>query len=450
MPQDPKAMSPGMSVDRNFILSKAQTVNRPACNPPVEPEENGGLLTAYPQMLKGKSLAIRAMNRMEEASAFGAAVIQVDGIPSESNSTCETVSADIQVKVARAIDTACRSVDGLWGLLDSTAFACFFPGRTRTETVNLVDSIKQSLLAEGCRHTVTAGIAVFPTLDFEKVRILDNAEKALEHAKFFGPDSLVCFDAISLNISGDRLYDEDNYQGAIDEFTTALRIDDKNANLHNSLGVCYAVTGEFANAIDHFAAAIALEPGEALAHYNTGLVQQLVGKRDRAMTHFLAAEKCPQPLHEVALQLGKLYFEDGDLDKSMQYLEKAIAIHPRSGPAFSLQGDCLAALGRVDEAVAAYKKALRLNANDAASLSGLGWLYNSMDKNAEIARSFCRHSTEIAPQNGLYRHRLGCLYFKEARYKEAKREFQKARDLGHDASSAYLEKVQTRLLDKAS
>ncbi len=449
MTQDSKDLRLDLPAARNFIISKAHTVTKPTCNPTIEPDENGGLLSTYPHLLKGKSLMIRSMSRLEEVSVFGTAMVQIDGIQSEPNSVCGAVSRDIQLKVAQAIEAACQSVDGLWGLSDNAAFGCFFPGCNQTETVDLAGRIK-SILAAGCHHTVTIGIAAFPTLGYKKDQILENAGKALEHAKFFGSDSLVCFDAISLNISGDRLYDDGDFQGAINEFNTALLIDAKDANLHNSLGVCYGVTGEFTKALDQFAAAIALDSNEALSHYNAALVHLLLGERDKAMAHLLKADRSPHQLHEVALQLGRLHLEDKALDKSRDYLEKAAALPPQSSAVYALLGECFAGLGLTGDAVTAYKKSLRLNANDAASLSGLGWLYDTMDKNADIAKTFCRHSTEIAPQNGLYRYRLGRLYYKESRFEKAKLEFQAAVDLGYDAASVDLENVENRLLDKAS
>ena len=449
MTQDLKELRPGMPEARDFILSKAHAEAKPTCSPTVEPDENDGLVSTYPHLLRGKSLMIRAMSLMEEVSVFGAAIVEIDGNQSETNAVCETVSQDFQLKVAQAVETTCQPVNGLWGLVDNTAFGCFFPGCNQAESIEVARKIK-NILAAGRHHTVTIGIAVYPTLEYHKDQIFDNAGKALEHAKFFGADSLVCFDAISLNISGDKLYDSGNYQGAIDEFNTALLIDAKDANLHNSLGVCYGVTGEFRKALDHFSVAIKLDSNEAISHYNAALVHLLRGERDEATTHLIEADKSPHRLHEVALQLAKLYLEDGDLDKCRAYLEKAAVWQPQAGAVYSLLGDCFAALGQSEDAVAAYKKALRLNANDAASLSGLGWLYTTMDKNADIAQSFCRHSTDISPQNGLYRYRLGRIYYKDGRLEEAKQEFQTAVDLNHEPASIYLEKVENRLLDKAS
>jgi len=56
-------------------------------------------------------------------------------------------------------------------------------------------------------HTVTIGVAAHPTLDYSPQEALENARKAAEHAAFFGPNSRVAFDAVSLNISGDQCYE---------------------------------------------------------------------------------------------------------------------------------------------------------------------------------------------------------------------------------------------------
>ena len=449
MTQKPNQLDPDTTETRNFLLSKARSevVSRPACV--VEPDKDAKALElAYPSLLSGKSLVVRAMSSLEDVSEFAAAVIQIDACRLADGTNDSEPEPDIRTTVAHTIERVCQAVNGLWGLLDSTAFGCFLPGGNPTSTRAWAEEIKKSV-ADAAGPSVTIGLAFFPTLDYPKDKILDNARKALEHAKFFGPDSLISFDAISLNISGDRLYDEGEYQKAIDEYKTALKLEPANANLHNSLGVCYGVTGEFVSALTQFKEAMALDAEEALAHYNAGLVHLLLDERDKARAHLLEVDNRPHNLFEVRLQLGKLYLEDDQPKKGLIYLEKAAAMQPQSSAVHALIGECCAALDRRDEAVAAYKKSLRLNANDAASLSGLGWLYHVMAKNADIAKLFCRHSTAIAPRNALFHHRLGCLYLKEDRLSEARDEFQKAVDLGYD-STAQLAEVQSRLLDKAS
>ena len=53
MTQESKELSPGMSVSRDFLLSKAHAKAKPTCSPTIEPDENGDLLSADPQLVNG-------------------------------------------------------------------------------------------------------------------------------------------------------------------------------------------------------------------------------------------------------------------------------------------------------------------------------------------------------------------------------------------------------------
>lgn len=99
-----------------------------------------------------------------------------------------------------------------------------------------------------------------------------------------------------------------------------------------------------------------------------------------------------------------------------------------------------------DEAVTAYKKAIKQNPGDADSLSALGYLLDIQGENPEITTIFCQQSVEISPENGLFRHRLGQLYLKQNLLEEALQEFQKATDLGYDAVE-FIEKVRELMTD---
>jgi len=288
------------------------------------------------------------------------------------------------------------------------------------------------------------GLASYPSVNFNKRQIIENARKALDHATFFGPGSTVAFDAVSLNISGDQLYQEGDISGAIKEFNTGLQLDPSNANIHNSLGVCYGVLSAFEKAIEKFEAAIWLDPKEIMAIYNLGVVNLLMDKKDKALELFLEAGGVGEDVFEVAFETGKLYLETGEPEKAKEFLEKAVSLRPESGIGFRYLGQCYAALNNTDEAVSAYKKAVKLNPNDANSLSALGYLFELQDENSEIATLFCQKSIEISPENGLFRHRLGRLYLKQNRFEEALKEFIEATKLGHD-SVQFVEMIQERL-----
>lgn len=182
-----------------------------------------------------------------------------------------------------------------------------------------------------------------------------------------------------------------------------------------------------------FETAIRLYSNEGMAIYNSGLVNLLMDNKDKALELFLEAESIGENVFEVEFQLGKLYLELGKPEKGKKHIEKAVGLKAESGAAFRCLGDCNKAINMIDEAISSYKKAIKLNPNDADSLSALGYLFDIKDENIEIATIFCRQSVEISPENGLFRHRLGRLYFKQNQYEDALKEFQKANDLGCDS-----------------
>ncbi len=389
------------------------------------------LSNEFPDILAGKTFIDHAMARLGSSSKFGAMVIRIDNFSHKDEVTESDHAADILTDVAKSIDAICKIENRMWGLLDCDMFGCFISEKNGDPCLKLAKKIQKNL-AIYRNETVTIGIASYPTINFRKSRILDNARKALDHAAFFGPDSAVCFDAVSLNISGDQLYQRGNIKEAVREFKTALMLDPSNVNVHNSLGVCYGVLGSFEEAIEEFETAIQLDPKEIMALYNSGLANKLMGNKDRALERFLKADSLEKDVFEVVFQTGRLYMEMERPEKGKELLEKAVRIKPDSGPAFRCLGECYAAVDMTDEAVRGYKNAIKLNPNDAASLSALGLLFDVQGENPEIAVMFCEQSIEISPENGLFRQRLGRLYLKQNRPDDALKEFEKAKKLGHN------------------
>jgi tetratricopeptide (TPR) repeat protein len=284
------------------------------------------------------------------------------------------------------------------------------------------------------KETVSIGLAVYPFWPFEKGSILDNARKAVDHAAFFGPDTITPFDAVSLNISADKLYQYGDIDGAVEEFKKALAVDPKNVNVHNSLGVCYGVKGDFDGAIDAFETAIRLNPEDVMATFNLGLAHLKKGDKQRALDLFLGAHQLDGDNSEIACQIGLCYQDLGQIDAALEYLQKATARPRGRAHAFRALGDCYLGKKMLREAAKAYEKAIRGNPRDAKSLSALGDVYGMLGENLEIAVVLGRESTAIDPNNGLYRFRLGQLYRQTGNDEKAAEQFKMAEQLGHACS----------------
>ncbi len=409
------------------------------------------LLKEFPNILMGKSFIESARTKIYPFSEFAVMAVRAD-LPSDHDEDADP-GADMKAEylllnTAKTIDSICNlyyASKGIGGLIEPLVFGCLFPEKDDAFCLEIAGKIHESLSTLR-NYTISIGIASCPCAHFNKDQIIENALKALDHASFFGPGGTACFDTVSLNISGDRYYQKGDIYGAIEEFNAALMLDPSNVNVHNSLGVCYGVLRFYQKALRQFETVLRHDPDEIMAIYNTGLINMLTDNKDKAIEYFLRAGSMGEDLFEAAFQIGRLYLKKKEFENGKKYLEKALKLRPDSGLACRYLGECYVGLSMAIEAIAAYKKAIKQNPYDAASLSAIGYLFDIQGENPEISTVFCKHSVELAPDNGLYRHRLGRLYLKQNRLDDALKEFIKASQLGYD-SIQYIEKTENLKLE---
>lgn len=443
-----RKLFPGRGSARHFLFSKTDIGRLKEVSRPERNAVNQVLQSAYPDLLFDQNFIDQALQAMGPAAGFAAMILRPDQNRLQDEDADEPAAGDGQIEAAAILDTVCRREKGLWGALESGLLGGFFPDKNGAQTLELAHKVQKQLKAKN-DATVTVGVAAYPSVTYMKSDILENARKALDHATFFGPDSAVVFDAVSLNISGDKLYEKGEIPAAIQELTLALTLDPSNVNVHNSLGVCYGLLNDYEPAIAEFKAAVSLEPEEYMALYNLGLVYLLTDRRDQALELFLKADRINGETYEVTFQTGKLYLESGDTVRGQAFLERAAALEPKSRTVYRYLGDCYAANNMQPEAIAAYRKAIKLNPQDAASMSALGCLFDEQGENPEVTLVFCRESVGLAPESGLFRYRLGRFYFNQDRIDDALREFKKAEQFGYDASED-IKAIEDRLAKIAS
>ncbi len=426
-----------------IIFSKRGTTRHFLFNPPAAADHgdapfagNGSMEAmqqAYPEISCGKAFLRYAVEQMRDVSCFGSMIVRMDGIEDSGSSDDHDKTPHI-LEVSRLVDALCRMENGIWGPMEADSLGCCFPGKNDTDTLQLAEDIQNRVdgLANG---SVSIGVASYPTIDYGKADVFDNAGKALTHASFFGANSAVLFDAVSLNISGDELYQKGDVSGAIQELKTALKLDPQNVNVLNSLGVCYGVEGELEKALNVFREVTRLDPREVMALYNAGYVHSMLKQTEDALQWYQKAEATGEDVFEVIFQLGKLYLDRGDLDAAKNYLEKAARLQPESWVASLHLGECCEALHMTDEAVMHYETTIKKNPSDACALSALGLLYDEKAENPEISTLFCEKAVEMSPDNGLFQYRLGKVYFRQDQPEKALSAYSKALDLGYPAES---------------
>ncbi|MBI5591761.1 MAG: tetratricopeptide repeat protein [Deltaproteobacteria bacterium] len=378
--------------------------------PVLSEEIQDAFSSAFPGVLAGQAFVDEALKQMGD-SGFSVLMIR-----SDSRLSAGVVDAvdPFLLNAGFILEQLSRPVHAMWGLIRPDTLGCVIPETDLSVCRNLAVNIQNSL-AQFQKETVFIGIAVYPLAGFTRNDTVWNAWKALTHAAIMGTGSLVVLDAVSLNISGDQLYQAGNLPGAVEEYQKALQLDSANVNVHNSLGVCYGMMEMYDAAEAEFDAALLLKPDEVMALYNLGVICLLTGRKELALNFFMKAAAIDDGIFELALLTGKLYLEAGSPEKARPFLENALNSRPKSGTALRTLGACLSALNLPREATAIYTRAVKNNPGDAESFSQLGQLYDTIGENPEIARLFCQQSVAIAPENEVYRERLNRLMQKGQR-----------------------------------
>lgn len=441
------------AADQPFLLSKTGA-GCPQDRAPIKTTEpdippDDPLLQEFPDIRGGQAFIAMTAGLLKDAAMFSALALRLDGAVGQRMPLAPEKQLAHRSKAAQAVAQVADGEEGAcWGILTTETLCLVLPARDQASGVSVAKKI-QSCLATIDGPALTIGIAAFPCLRYTPTDVIRNAGKALTHAAFFGPGSRACFDAVSLNISGDCHYDAGEIDDAIAEYRNALRLDPRNINVLNSLGVCFGVRQEYDKALTAFRAAAKIDPEETLALYNAGLVHMLRDDRKAALGLWLKAAPRGREIFELNIQIGRCLLDSGQPDKALAYILQAVALRSESAPAQRLLGDIYLAQRLTDQAIAPFKAALRLNPNDAAALSSLARCYELRGENMEIALSFCRQSVEIDPHNGRAFMRLGRLLAKSAQLEEARQAFKTAENLGENVRDLIIA-LEERLVEKAS
>jgi len=100
-----------------------------------------------------------------------------------------------------------------------------------------------------------------------------------------------------------------NYRKAVSEYQKALAIHEDNASYHSNLGTAYFALRQFPAAISEYVRAMQIDP-EVFEHRSqTGIAAHMSSPEDRAFYSFV---------------LARIYANAGDLDRSLEYLRKAM------------------------------------------------------------------------------------------------------------------------------
>ncbi len=322
-------------------------------------------------------------------------------------------------------------LDGQKWLIDEHDAVVFLHGEDGTQARAWAAQVVRRLRQTGQGSDLVAGVSAFPCGDFARSEVLFNCRKALYHATFLAEAEAVLFDAVSLNISGDVYFGDGDLARAVSEYRRGLKLDESDVNLHNSLGVTWAMMDKPGAAAECFERALACGGDNFMALYNLGLVEQRRRRPaaayawfQRALQHFERDSVAPEALGDLLFQAGILAGEIGCCNEAIEHLLRWRRDHvsgPRAAAACYHLGRAYASCGERGLAVVELQRALQFDGFDDRAMSLLGMLYLHAGEGDDIALALCRKSVNLEPGNVEYRCNLAEVLIHCGEYPEARR-----------------------------
>lgn len=199
-------------------------------------------------------------------------------------------------------------------------------------------------------------------------------EKALAEGAEFAPAHSGLADAYSLLAHYGVIAPADAWTKAASSAAMAVILDDTCAEAHTSLAHVKATQDlDLTGAERAFLRAISLDPRYATAHhwYAASCLAPL-GRLDEALDEMLAAQSLDPVSAIVSRDLAVIHFYRRDFETALEHCDHTIALNPHFGPAYWMLGVIQEQRRDLDEAVAAFQRAVHLLPNTPRMYGALG------------------------------------------------------------------------------
>jgi tetratricopeptide (TPR) repeat protein/Tol biopolymer transport system component len=226
----------------------------------------------------------------------------------------------------------------------------------------------------------------------------------------------------------------------------------ESADLHYRLGLALASKSRIEEAKAEFDKALEINPNFAEAHHNLGRALAFTGQLEQAIPHFEKAIAINPSFAEAHTDLGCALAEAGQFAQAIPLLEKALALKPGLVEAHYCLGESLYfSKGRVQEALAHWREALRLDPNYAPAMNeaahALAASPEASVRNGVEAVELAERAVQVSGgQDPDYLDTLAAAYAEAGRFPEAIAAARKALDLATQQHRGQLiEALNTRI-----
>jgi tetratricopeptide (TPR) repeat protein len=175
----------------------------------------------------------------------------------------------------------------------------------------------------------------------------------------------------AVNSRGAAWYDKGDFDRAIADFDTVIRLNPNYADGFYNRGIAWSAKGDVDRAIADYSAAIRIQPDHARALNNRGDLLDKKGDFDRAIADYSNAIRLRPDYGLAFFNRGNAWHHKRDFDRAIADHSTAIQLDPRAD-AFVARGNARVGKGEFDRAIADYDKAIRLDPGLALAFNNRG------------------------------------------------------------------------------
>ena len=223
---------------------------------------------------------------------------------------------------------------------------------------------------------------------------------------------------------------------AIDHYQRAIALQPSYAPAYNNLGAALHAKGRHEEAIAMYQRALSLRPDYPQAHYNLGNALTDAGRPREAAGHFRIALQTISGSADVHNNLGIALMGEGKAAEAIAEFRTAVQLEPESAASRRNLADALASARRYDEAITEFGRAARLDPTGSAHYD-LGSLFLELDRTEEAIAAF-RAALRLAPRSVQAHNNLGIALGIQGRLDQAIEHFRQSLAIQPDFEDARL------------
>jgi len=197
---------------------------------------------------------------------------------------------------------------------------------------------------------------------------------------------------------GTEYFEKHEYQKALKIYQQIINKDPYNTDIYLFMGYIYEALGKNKKSIQSFEKCIQLENTNLKAYIKLGLQYMKIGQYSDGVNTFKKALELNPRCAAAHLNLGQYYLmRTGEIPKSREFFLAAIKLNPKDTMGHNLLALSYQKEGRLDQAVAEYKKSLTLDSEQDQVHLNLGAIYQKQGNFSEAVREY-EKALQINPQ----------------------------------------------------